>query len=82
MAAGDPGYAERKGNKTKAPKVAERVSVKRAENGGFIVSCSHPPSTGKGGAVSWEPDKEYAFSNADEMKAFVDKAFDLGVKKE
>ena len=81
MAAGDPAYAERKGNKTTASKTVESVTAKRAENGGFIVRCSHPPAIGgKGDGPHWEPDKEYAFSSYEEMAAFMGKAFGAGKK--
>lgn len=76
MAAGDPGYAERKGNKTKPAKPADSVRIQRAENG-YTVSCSHPPAetAGKDVCVQWTPDKQYVFETLKGATDFAAKAF-------
>lgn len=83
MAAGDPMYAERKADKANPKKgPIESARIKRAENGGFIVTCSHPPQPSRSDKpMTWEPDKEYAFGSYGEADSFLQKAFGVGEAK-
>ena len=82
MGAAEPGYAERKGNKTKPAKKgpADSVRIERAENG-YTVSCSHPPPASKPGECApWEPSKNYVFETLEKATAFANEAFGAGKK--
>ena len=76
--AGDPMYAERKGNKTKpAKKEVESVTIEKAENG-YTARCSHR-FTGDG-PHPYEPSKQYVFEDLDKATAFAQSALGAGKK--
>lgn len=76
--AAEPGFAERKGSKTKpAKKVVESVTIEKAENG-YTARCSHS-YTGDG-PMAYEPAKNYVFEDLEKAVDFAKTALGAGKK--